>query len=37
MNGTNRTLGRVVLVLVGLVFLALGTAVVLVQALPAAA
>lgn len=37
MNGTNRTLGRVVLVLVGLVFLALGTAVVLVQLLPAAA
>lgn len=37
MNGTNRTLGRVVLVLVGLVFLALGTAAVLVQLLPAAA
>jgi len=37
MNGTNRTLGRVVLVLVGLVFLALGTAVVLVQTLPTAA
>jgi hypothetical protein len=37
MNGTNRTLGRVVLVLVGLVFLALGAAIVLVQTLPAAA
>jgi hypothetical protein len=37
MNGTNRTVGRIVLVLVGLVLLALGVAVVLVQTLPAAA
>ncbi|NII40888.1 hypothetical protein E9228_001524 [Curtobacterium flaccumfaciens] len=37
MNGTNRSLGRAVLVLVGLLFLALGAAVVLVQTLPAAA
>jgi hypothetical protein len=37
MNGTNRTLGRVVLVLVGLAFLGIGAAVVLVQTLPAAA
>ncbi|PZE86236.1 hypothetical protein [Curtobacterium sp. MCBD17_032] len=37
MNGTNRTVGRIVLVVVGLVLLALGVAVVLVQTLPAAA
>ncbi|WIB26968.1 hypothetical protein [Curtobacterium sp. MCSS17_015] len=37
MNGTNRTLGRLVLVLVGLAFLGLGTAVVLVQTRPEAA
>jgi hypothetical protein len=37
MNGTNRTLGRIVLVLVGLAFLGIGAGVVLVQTLPAAA
>ncbi|PZE91648.1 hypothetical protein [Curtobacterium sp. MCBD17_008] len=37
MNGTNRTVGRIVLVVVGLVLLALGVAVVLVQTLPDAA